>query len=148
MATPDPEGLKRLAKLVAQRRIKLGWHKARAASAAGLTHTTYMRVENGLPVRDVTYAGIETAFGWAPGACMAVLDGATEAQEAGEVREGVRFAPDTAIEANVRAAIQNATIAVLPDTPTGKMAEYSEFIVAELQRRGIIPAPDEESTSA
>ncbi|MFF7610699.1 hypothetical protein [Streptomyces lavendulae] len=148
MATPDPEGLKRLAALVTQRRIKLGWHKVQAATSAGLTHTTYMRVEKGLPVRDVTYAGIEAAFEWAPGACLAVLKGATEAQEAGEIREGVRFAPDTAVEAHVRAAIQGATIAVLPETPTGKMAEFTDVIVAELQRRGIVPTPDEESTSA
>lgn len=147
MATPD-QGLMRLAKLVAQQRNKLGWHKVQAATAAGLTHTTYMRVEKGLPVRDVTYAGIETAFGWAPGACLAVLDGATEAQEAGEIRDGIRFAADTAVEANVRAAIQNATIAVLPETPTGKMAEFTDVIVAELQRRGIVPTSDEESTPA
>jgi DNA-binding XRE family transcriptional regulator len=148
MATPDREGLMRLAKLVAQQRIKLGWHKVQAATAAGLTHTTYMRVEKGQPVRDVTYAGIEAAFEWAPGACLAILAGATEAQEAGEVRGGVRFAPDAAVEAKVRAAIQNATIAVLPETPTVKMAEFTDVIVAELQRRGIVPTPDEESTSA
>lgn len=147
MALPDADDLQRLALLVAQRRVQLGWHKADAATASELTITTYMRVEKGLSVRDVTYAKIERALGWAPGACQAVLDGATQAQLAGTVVEGVRYAPvsaSTDSEGALR-AVQDAVMATMPDTPAGQMAEFSRAVLAELQKRGIVDGPDASS---
>jgi hypothetical protein len=146
MATTDPEGRRRLARLVTQHRTKRGWHKNEAADAAGLTITTYNRVEGGQSVRDVTYTKIEHAFDWAPGACMAVLEGATDVQPAGERVEGVRVAPVAGMEDGVRQSVQHALIATLPDTPAGKMLELSEGVLAELRRRGIISAGEEGST--
>ncbi|MEV0691822.1 helix-turn-helix transcriptional regulator [Streptomyces sp. NPDC050388] len=141
MTTTDQEGRRRLGRLIAQRRTKNGWHKKQAADAAGLTHTTYMRVERGESVHDVTYTKIERAFGLAPGACMAVIEGATELQQAGEEFEGVRIAPVAGADA-ARQAVQHAIIATLPDVPAGKMAELSEGVVAELKRRGILASDD------
>lgn len=146
MTTPSHADRLRLAKLVIHRRRELGWHKVDAAKAAGLTHTTYMRVENGQAVRDVTYAGIERAFGWAPGACHAVLDGAEEAPLAGDVSGGARYAPAVNVDEAARKAIRDVVIAVTPETPAGKMAELEQGIVQMLRERGVIPPTDEEST--
>jgi transcriptional regulator with XRE-family HTH domain len=142
MTTTDQDGRLRLARLVVQHRTKSGWHKAEAAEAAGLTITTYMRVEKGQSVRDVTYTKIERAFGLAPGACMAVIEGASELQEAGQEIEGVRIAPVAGTAEGVRQAVQHVVIATLPDVPAGKMAELSEGVLAELRRRGIVPGAD------
>ncbi|MFF2405765.1 hypothetical protein [Streptomyces sp. NPDC058092] len=140
MATTDADRA-RLKRIVIQRRVQLGWHKADAATAADLTITTYMRIEKGLSVRDVTYAKIERAFGWAPGACEAILEGATEAQMAGEVVEGVRYAP-VADEDGARRAVQDAVMATMPEVTAGRMAELSEAVVAELRKRGIVSGED------
>ncbi|MFD4263975.1 hypothetical protein ACFWR9_41825 [Streptomyces sp. NPDC058534] len=139
MTTTDQEGRRRLGRLIAQWRTKSGWHKKQAADAADLTHTTYMKVEKGEPVHDVTYTKIERAFGLAPGACMAVIEGvAAELQEAGEEVAGVRIAPVADVADGVRQSVQHAIIATLPDTPAGKMAEMSEGVLAELRKRGIL----------
>lgn len=144
MATsPDAASLQRLARLVISRRVELGWHKADAATTADLTITTYMRVEKGLSVRDVTYAKIERALGWAPGACIAILEGATEAQEAGEVVDGVRYAPTGAsLDEDARQAVQDVFIATRPETPAGEMAQISKAIVEEFRKRGLIGGQD------
>ncbi|MEU9606195.1 hypothetical protein [Streptomyces sp. NPDC048057] len=144
-ATPTDADRQRLARLVRERRLKLGWTKTRATEEADVTITTYRRVEQGLSVRDTTYGGIEAAFGWAPGACIAILDGATEAQEAGEVEGGVRIAPAPDVEGGVRTAVHNAFIATMPGEPAGKMSEMSEVVLAELRRLGIVP-PREDSS--
>lgn len=146
METTDRDGLQRLARLVVHRRVKLGWHKAQAAAAADLTITTYMRVEKGMSVRDVTYGKIESALGWAPGACEAILAGATEAQEAGEIVEGVRVASAAGVEAEVRQVLQNGVIAAMPGVPAGQIGEFSEGVIAELRRRGILPPSSEDSS--
>ncbi|MFB7219384.1 hypothetical protein [Streptomyces sp. NPDC056227] len=137
MAKTDADSLARLKRAVMQRRVQLGWHKADAATAAELTITTYMRVEKGLSVRDVTYAKIERAFGWAPGACEAILEGATEAQLAGDIVDGVRYAP-VADENGASRAVQDAVMATMPEMTAGKMAELSKAVVAELRKRGIV----------
>ncbi|MFF9758617.1 hypothetical protein ACF1G4_03450 [Streptomyces caelestis] len=141
MTTTDQDGRSRLARLVIQHRTAKGWHKAQAADAAKLTITTYMRVEKGQSVRDVTYTKIERGFGLAPGACMAVIEGATtELQEAGEEVAGVRIAPMAGAASDVRQAVQDVVIATLPDVSAKKMAELSEGVLAELRKRGIVPS--------
>ena len=146
MTTTPQDGRHRLARLIAQRRTKSGWHKKQAADASGLTITTYMRVETGQSVRDVTYTKIEQAFGLAPGACMAVIEGAADLQDAGEEVEGVRIAALADAGEGVRQAVQHVIIATLPDTPAGKMAELSEGVLAELRKRGILPMGDQDSS--
>ncbi|MFE1903854.1 helix-turn-helix domain-containing protein [Streptomyces gardneri] len=143
MTTPSHADRLRLAKLVIHRRRELGWHKVDAAKAAGLTHTTYMRAETGQPVRDVTYAAIEKAFAWAPGACHAVLDGLEEAPLAGDISGGARFAPAINIDETARKAVQDVVIAVTPEMPAGKMAELEKGIVEMLRQRGVIPPEGE-----
>ncbi|MFE5967091.1 hypothetical protein [Streptomyces sp. NPDC056463] len=138
--------MQRLARLVIQRRRELGLHKVEAATAAGLTHTTYMRVENAQSVRDVTYAKIEAAFGWAPGACAAILEGVQEAQLAGDVVGGTRFAPASGMDEEARKAVHDAVIAVMPDVPAGQMAKLSEAVVEMLRERGVVPPKGENTT--
>lgn len=139
MTSPSPADRLRLAKLVIRRRQELGWHKVEAAQQAGLTHTTYMRVEKGESVRDVTYTKIDAAFGWAPSACVAILEGASEAQLAGDVEDGTRFAPVANVDEEARKAVQDAVIAVMPDVPSGEMAKLSNKVVEFLRERGIVP---------
>lgn len=140
MTTTDQEGRRRLARLIAQQRVKRGWSKARAAEAARLTITTYSRVEKGESVRDVTYKQIEDAFDLAPGACVAVIEGIAGAlQGAGQEVEGVRIAAVADAADGVRRAVQHVVIATLPDTPAGKMAELSEGVLVELRKLGIVP---------
>lgn len=146
MANPDHADRQRLARLVIQRRRELGLHKVDAAKLAGLTHTTYMRVENAEPVRDVTYGKIEAAFGWAPGACAAILEGAEEAQLAGDVDGGVRYAPVAGLDEEARKAVQDVVIAVMPDVPAGEMAKLSDAVVEMLRQRGVLPPKGESST--
>lgn len=139
MTAPSPADRLRLARLVIRRRQELGWHKVEAAQRADLTHTTYMRVEKGETVRDVTYTKIDSAFGWAPGASVAILEGATEAQPAGDIEGGTRFAPVANMDEEARKAVQDAVIAVMPGVPAGEMAKLSEKVVEYLRERGIVP---------
>lgn len=143
MATSYADDLQRLARLVIKRRVQLGWHKSDAASAADLTITTYMRIEKGQSVRDVTYAKLERALGWAPGASQAILEGASEAHLAGDVVEGVRFAP-VPDEDGARRAVQDAVMATMPGVTAGEMSELTDAVVVELRKRGIVS--DQEST--
>lgn len=137
MATSHADDLKRLARTVIKRRVQLGWHKSDAAAAADLTITTYMRIEKGQSVRDVTYAKLERAFGWAPGACQAILEGGSEAQLAGDIVEGVRFAP-IPDEDGARRAVQDAVMATMPGVTAGEMSELTDAVVVELRKRGIV----------
>ena len=146
MTTPSHADRLRLAKLVIHRRRELGWHKVDAAKAAGLTHTTYMRVETAQAVRDVTYSAIEKAFTWAPGACHAILEGLEEAPLAGDISGGARFAPAVNIDEAARKSVRDVVIAVTPDMPAGKMAELEKGIVEMLRQRGVIPPEGEDST--
>jgi transcriptional regulator with XRE-family HTH domain len=147
MADHQADDRKRLAVVVRGRRLELGWSKQRAADEARITITTYRQVEAGRSVRDTTYAGIERAFGWAPGACRAVLGGAEAAQPAGEVVEGVRIAPvapPADVEGAVRQAVQYAVIGTMPETSARQMGDLNEAVIEFLRRRGVIPKPESE----
>lgn len=54
----------RLAQLVQDRRSSLRLSKDKAAELAGMSPVTWTRVEDGLTVRALTYAGVEAVLGW------------------------------------------------------------------------------------
>lgn len=142
MTSPDRDRRVRLATLVAQRRVDLGWPRDRAARESTVTITTYMRVETGQSVRDVTYGKIERALGWAAGSCLAILEGAEAAQLAGEEVDGIWAAPvpvPASAEGALRDALQNAVVMVMPDTPAGKMSQFTDEVIREMRRRGLLP---------
>lgn len=143
MADYQADDLRRLGDAVKERRLELRWSKQKAADEAGVTIVTYRNVEAGRSARETTYAGIETAFGWAPRTCLAILDGALERQAAGEVVDGVRYVAPTpahaGAEAVTRQVVQDVLIAVLPDTTGRQISQANEKIIEKLKERGIIP---------
>lgn len=67
----------RLGWLVAERRKALRLSKAAAARAGDVSVITWTKVEDGEPVRDLTYAAVDRALGWAAGSAEGVLTGGT-----------------------------------------------------------------------
>lgn len=63
-----------LADRVKARRGTRRLSKDRAAELAGMSPVTWTRVEDALPVRVLTYSGIENVLGWAGGSIKAYLD--------------------------------------------------------------------------
>lgn len=72
---PLPEDFTRLGRRVRERRENKGMTIVEAATAAGMSHVTWGRVEKGERVRPLTYTAIDRALGWVAGSCRAVLGG-------------------------------------------------------------------------
>ncbi|MEO3874791.1 helix-turn-helix transcriptional regulator [Nonomuraea sp. B12E4] len=71
----DPKAV--LAARVMSRRLELGLSIDRAAEVAGMSATTWARVEHAKQVQALTYAAIERVLGWESGGCRQVMnDGA------------------------------------------------------------------------
>lgn len=147
MATPHrtTRHLQLLAALVKQRRVALKFSsKEKAAEACDLSHVPYRNVEAGRPVSDTTYAKIENRFGFVTGSCQAVLDGAdsikltdgTELIHGGQItRPSLEEMAD-----EVKQAINSVAGLTAPELTHRQTQEMSEAVVAELQRRGILPS--------
>jgi hypothetical protein len=67
--------LEALATQVRQARQTAGISIDAAADSAGMSPVTWGRVEKALPVRALSYAGVEKVLGWAPGSVAAILAG-------------------------------------------------------------------------
>lgn len=67
--------LEYLAEVVGGRRRELRLSKEEAARRGEMSVKTWTSVEEGRPVRDTTYVGVETALDWERGSVGAVLDG-------------------------------------------------------------------------
>ncbi|MEU4406294.1 hypothetical protein AB0F88_17365 [Streptosporangium sp. NPDC023963] len=65
----------RLAAAVKKRRLALRLSLAGAARQGTMSPITWTRVENGLNVRELTYAGIDYALRWELGSSVRVLEG-------------------------------------------------------------------------
>jgi DNA-binding XRE family transcriptional regulator len=137
----DAEPLRRLAGLIAQRRVDLGMNKIDMARTAGLTITTYSKVEAGLSVRDVTYAKIEPILGWATGSCRHILNGgsAPTVIEPSSV-EGISLVaiPADGFEEDLSQAVTSAMVAVADNLTAAEIREISRRAMEELKRRGVI----------
>ncbi|MFJ7963205.1 hypothetical protein [Streptomyces sp. NPDC096324] len=145
MAPPhDESALQRLATQVAQRRVDLKMHKIDVARAAEIQINTYSKVEDGKPVRSVTYGKIEEVLGWAPGSCLDVLGGAVAATLIEGAAPGAVISPVQSgdLAADVAAAVQNAAIVVSDSLTSGEIREMKRLVVEELIKRGKIPPTD------
>ncbi|MFJ9633753.1 helix-turn-helix domain-containing protein [Streptomyces sp. NPDC101175] len=143
MGANDKESLQRLGELMAQRRMELNMSKRATSEAAGISINTYQRIEEGRPVRDVTYAKIENILGWVAGSVHEILDGATEAVcvERSAVRGVIRAKVP---EADLEGAVTSAFVAV-SDTLTGaEIRDLSRRVLDELKRRGIVEGETED----
>lgn len=142
----SPNALARLGALVASRRAELRLPRRPAARLAGISNTTWTKVEAGEPVRDVTYAGVETALQWRHGSCNDVLAGgdptplaAAQEQPAAEPRligkeEGLElWAPG--IAEDMREAVRDAVMVTIPGATGAEIQEIERRVEEELRRR-------------
>lgn len=139
--TSDNAALRRLAELVRKRRVELGMHKIDVARTAGLTITTYSKIEDGLPVRDVTYGKVETVLGWALGTCRDVLEGATEAatvERSSGAGPSITTVPAGALEDGVRQAVQDVMVGGT-DLQADRIRKLNRDVIDLLRERGYLP---------
>lgn len=132
--------LGRLAAVVKSRRLALYKSRDAAATAAGVARGTWKRVEEGLEVRDGSYAKIDAALKWPDGSCVTILGA-----ETAMTIKGADGTPDTvitvlapeAMDEEVRDVVQLASIAT-----TGLAADeiraLANRVVQDLKKRGVI----------
>lgn len=140
--------LQKLAALVKQRRVALGMRSKEAgAKACGLAVMTYRKVEDGQPVTDTTYGKVEVAFGFRPGSCKGVLEGAdsitledgTELIQGSQIRDFVD--PERLAEVAPHALTKSAGL-YAPDLTLRQIeAIYADFM-EELRKSGVLPKGD------
>lgn len=136
MATRD---LARLAKLVKAHRLELYPSRLAAAQAAGISKDTWKRVEEGEPdVREKSYAGIESALGWATGSCLIVVEGGEPVfVDRADRSASATASPAAAISADeVRRAAFEAARAKMPAAPIGEIDAFADELVDILRRTG------------
>jgi DNA-binding XRE family transcriptional regulator len=135
MATPD---LDRLAKYVKAHRLELFASRKAAADVAGISKDTWQKVEEGAEVREVTYAKVERALGWATGSCIAIAEGG-EPVLVSEAAGGSGALPASSgpLSAEVlRRAAFEAARAKMPGAPIGEIDAFSDELVEVLRKAG------------
>lgn len=146
LTSGDPtRHLQKLAALVAQRRVALGFaSKEAAAEACGISHTTYRKVEFGQPVRGTTYVKLEVGFGFRPGSVRAILDGTSDSitlEDGTELIEGgqIRAIDPKVLGEGVESAVTKSALLVAPELTGRQIQQLSEQVAEELRRRGLLP---------
>ena len=134
MATRD---LDRLATRVKAHRLEQYSSRDAAAAAAGVTRNTWKRVEEGLEVRESTYAKIDKALGWAIGSCAAITDGKEPAlvSEPGAAAAGT---PKKLSAEEARKAVWDAAKTALPDAQLRDIDAFGSELVEILRRAGFV----------
>lgn len=143
---PNP-ARQRLAALVQQRRVALGWSKEKAAAACdGLAYMTYDRVESGESVHARTLARVEKGLGFTSGAFKSVLDGAKSVilQDGTEVQVyEIAAVPPEDVEERFRSAMHNSMV-MGTGLDADKIREVAELAIRELRKGGVLPPVNEE----
>lgn len=136
MATRD---LDRLAKSVKAHRMQAFPSRDAAAETAGITRNTWKRVEEGLEVRESTYAKIDKALGWSIGSCITITEGGNPVL-VDDSPAGAAPAPVTPMtEDEARRAVFEAARAKMPaSTPIGDIDAFSDELVEILRRAGVV----------
>lgn len=139
-----PRDLARLAAAVKRRRLELELARLAAAQAAGISKDTWQKVEEGQPVREMSYAKIDKALGWASGSCDLIMSGGDPIPvEPASSVEGVDIAT-VPIETprnlgdEVRRSVQTASLGTLGHLTADEIRTLSEQVVADLKARGVI----------
>lgn len=136
MATLD---LDRLAKHVKAHRMELYPSRLAAAQAAGISKDTWKRVEEGLDVRESTYAKIDKVLEWGTGSCILIASGGTPVLADSQDRPTPQSAPPLHLDADaVRRAAFEAARAKLPGAPIGDIDAFSDELVEILKRAGSV----------
>jgi hypothetical protein len=136
----------RLATVAKRRRAELGIALNDAnARRGGVSRNTWVRVEKGLPIRETNYVKIDNLLQWAPGSCMAVLNGGDPVLASGAA--GASDAQKSTIPADVfdsesRDLVQLALIATAKDATPEEIRAMSERVARDLGKylrdRGLI----------
>ncbi|WP_119581533.1 helix-turn-helix domain-containing protein [Streptomyces europaeiscabiei] len=130
-----PRDLDRLAARVKAHRLQAYASRKAAADAAGITKDTWQRVEEGKPVREVSYVGVERALGWSVGSCLAVADGGEPVLV--DTAAALSPAPAPQLSADVvRKAAYAAARAKMPSAPIGDVDAFTDELVDVLRRAG------------
>jgi hypothetical protein len=117
--------------------------KIDVARAAEIQINTYSKVEDGKPVRAVTYGKIEAVLQWAGGSCLDILRGATAATLIEDTPSGAVISPVRAedLAEDVGNAVQDAAIAVSDDLTAAQIRLLKQQVVDEVltrwEKRGI-----------
>lgn len=143
----DPRHLQRLATLVRQRRVALGFtSKEEAADACGISHTTYRKIEGtetGVPQRAYksTYTKVDIGFGFRADSCVNVADGlsdsitledGTELIERGQIRDFV------SLQDEIDRAFDKSAQLVAPHLTQGESKAMKEEMFRWLKERGTL----------
>lgn len=141
MPPPEDREYERLARSAKRRRAELGLALNDInAKAGGLSKRTWQRVEKGLPIRETNYVKVDGLLQWAPGSCIAVLEGGepvpvTEVSDApGSVKSPL---PDEALDSKARDVVQLALIATAKGSTAEEIREQSERVVRDLRESGL-----------
>jgi hypothetical protein len=139
MATRD---LDHLGTTVKAHRLQRYPSRDAAASAAGMTKDTWQRVEEGRPVRESSYAKVDTALGWAVGSCILIAEGGAPvlAGTAPDPAAGTALERPTAKE--VRDEAYKAAEAKMPGAPIGEVRAFVDELVEALRKVGAIADED------
>ncbi|WP_158997202.1 helix-turn-helix domain-containing protein [Streptomyces aureus] len=150
MATPDGDPtrhLQKLAALVTQRRVALGFaSKEAAADACGISHTTYRKIEGtetAAPsrVRDSTYAKLDVGFGFRPGSTKAVADGVSDSITLGDgtqLIEGGQIRDFSRLEEEVDRAFTISAQLTAPHLTLSEAKALKDEMFKELRARGVL----------
>lgn len=144
MPSAEIHDYERLAKAARRRRAELGLALNDAnAQAAGTSKGTWQRVEKGQPLRETNYVKIDGLLKWAPGSCIAVLEGGTptpalDMTDAAAPDVQKSPVPKEVIDEEVRNTVQLALIATAKGTTAEEIRKMSEKVVRDLRERGLI----------
>ncbi len=135
MPPTDAAALHRLADYIRRRRVELNMNKIDVAKAADITPNTYTKVEDGKPVRALTYGKIEAVLQWASGSCQEVLRG-REPTQTERLTDGVVTSPVTNgdLEGDIEQAVANATIAVADGMSAADIRKLKQRVIDEFRR--------------
>jgi len=134
--------LQKLAALVTQRRVALGFaSKEAAAEACDISHTTYRKVEFGQPVRATTYAKLELGFGFRAGSVKAVLEGVSDSialEDGTELIEGGQIRDFVKLEDEMDRAFTKSAQLTAPHLTLSEAKALKDEMFRELRARGVL----------
>lgn len=108
-----------------------------AAEAVGISKDTWQRVEEAQVVREVTYAKVDRALGWAAGSCVEVAEGGEPVLVGGADGDGVPAEGVSALDPEtVRRAAFDAARATLPTASIGDLDAFTDELIEALRRSG------------
>ncbi|MFG2748080.1 hypothetical protein [Streptomyces xanthophaeus] len=137
-----PSDLDRLATAARKRRRQLGLALTdNTAKAGGTSKGTWQRVEKGEAIRATNYVKIDGLLKWAPGSCLAILDGGDpvpvdpSAAERGTVIS--ELTPEMH-DAKARNVIQLAVVATTDGLTSEEIRALSDRAFQDLRDAGLI----------